>query len=417
MKRLIHAGARSGSVVIPASKSQAHRLLICSALAHRESTLICRGISEDISATISCLNALGAHIAIKGDTLVIRPVSDPELAEKHLFCRESGSTLRFLLPVAGALGENALFHMEGRLPLRPMEPLTAALTEHGMYISRQDDLLICCGKLQSGSYTIAGNVSSQFISGLLMALPLLKGDSTLEISGAAESADYIAMTESVLRLTGILFEKKANGYYIYGGQHYCPESIFTVEQDWSSAAFFLCMGAFSDKGIAVKGMSLSSLQGDKQILPILRDFGAVVETGSEQITVRRGKLSGCCVDASGIPDLIPVICVLAAGAEGETRIINGGRLRFKETDRLRTTAQMLASLGADITETADGLIIKGKQRLSGGKTDSFNDHRIAMSAAVAAGICENDVTVDGAECTEKSYPGFWEDLEKMEING
>nr|MCR4993430.1 3-phosphoshikimate 1-carboxyvinyltransferase [Lachnospiraceae bacterium] len=208
---------------------------------------------------------------------------------------------------------------------------------------------------------------------------------------------------------GIKIKKEENIYHIEGDQCYNVTGTRIVEKDWSSAAFPLCMGAFSEKGMTVPGLNLSSIQGDKEILNILKGFGAEVSEGCS-VTVKKGTLKGQIIDASRIPDLVPVISAVAAGAKGETRIIHAERLRLKESDRIATTVSMLRSLGADAEETADGILIRGKDRLPGGTVDSFNDHRIAMSAAVAAGICLSDVTVLGAECTDKSFPGFWEEL-------
>lgn len=411
----VKAGRRSGTVTVPASKSVAHRLLICAALSEERSTLVCDGISKDIQATVNCLNALGADIRPLTDAVEITPVQKAGETVRHLYCGESGSTLRFILPIVGALGLSAVFHMEGLLSKRPLDALVEALTAHGVEISRQGDMLSCVGRLQAGDYRIPGNISSQYISGLLFALPLLDGESTLSVEGEIESADYIAMTENALQYAGIVFEKQGAKYRIPGCQAYRVPCRAEVERDWSNAAFFLCMGALSDKGIAVNGMSLGSAQGDKEILEILRRFGAEVTVSEKGIRVCKGKLTGTTVDATAIPDLVPTISALASGAEGVTEIVNASRLRYKESDRLKTTAQMLNALGADVKETADGLVIKGKSKLSGGTVDAANDHRIAMSAAVAAGICEKDVTVVGAECVAKSYPDFWKDYETLEV--
>lgn len=415
MTRTIIPGPRSGRIRIPASKSQAHRILICAALSQGGTDVICDGISKDIAATIGCMSALGAEIERKGSGIHIRPAAGTGDGICHMPCGESGSTLRFLLPVAGALGANAVFHMEGRLPERPLDPLDSELRRHGMTITKNGALLECSGQLRGGEFTLPGNVSSQYISGLLMALPLLSDDSVLHVLEPVESGDYIAMTEDVLRLSGIRFEKSGNDYTISGRQQYVFPKEVSVEGDYSSAAFFLCMGALSEKGVAVNGLNPSSSQGDRRIIPLLSEFGAEVVINGGEVSVRRGKLRGITIDASMIPDLIPTLSAVAAAAEGETRVINASRLRLKESDRLSTTSRMLTALGADVTETEDGLIIRGKPSLAGGTADSFGDHRIAMSAAVAACVCSAPVTIAGAECTAKSYPGFWDDLDSLEV--
>ncbi len=414
MKRIVLPGPRRGSVTVPASKSQAHRLLICAALGGGETLLRCDGISQDIAATARCLNGLGADIRETPEGLRIRPRAG-SVPEGELPCGESGSTLRFLVPVLGALGQGGTFRMEGKLPSRPLEPLASLLREKGMTIVQDGPLLRCRGQLRPGDYEIRGDISSQFISGLLLALPLLPGDSRLRGTGNVESADYIAMTEDALEKSGIRWEKEGWLYRIPGNQKPALPPALTVERDWSSAAFFLAMGALSPAGITLRGLDPASRQGDKRVLSLLREFGAEITEGPEGVTVRRGALRGIDIDASQIPDLVPVLSVIAAVAEGETNIRRAGRLRLKESDRLRTTAAMLRALGGDVTELEDGLRIIGRKTLTGGIAGAAGDHRIAMSAAVAAAAAEGSVTVLGAECVKKSYPRFWEDLEALEV--
>lgn len=416
MSRTIVNGRRSGRVTIPASKSQAHRLLICAALSERETEIICGGISKDIAATADCLKALGAEISIaQGGRIRVKPITRAPDGRRDLYCGESGSTLRFLLPMVGVLGAEAVFHMEGRLPERPLAPLDGELIAHGMSIQKQGSLLICGGKLRPGEYTLPGSVSSQYISGLLMALPRLEGDSRLNITGAVESAAYITMTEDALAACSVKNSKRAGGYDIPGGQTYSMPETMLVEGDWSNAAFFLCVGALSDKGVTVDGLNLRSSQGDRGVLDILRRFGAELSEGEGSVYVRGGKLNGCLIDAAPIPDLIPVLSVVAAAAQGETRVINAARLRLKESDRLTSTANMLKALGGAVEELPDGLVIHGGA-LSGGTVDSCRDHRIAMSAAVAASVALGSVTVSEENCVEKSYPRFWQDYDSLEVD-
>ena len=416
MTRTVPPGPRSGCVTVPASKSQAHRLLICAALGEKETLLRCDGISADIAATARCLRAMGADIAQTPEGLSVRPIAAGR-REAALDCGESGSTLRFLIPLLGALGQAGTFRMEGKLPSRPLSPLRELCCAMGMSIRQEGALLRCEGRLRPGDYELPGNVSSQFVSGLLMALPLLPGDSRLLVTGTVESADYIAMTEDALRKSGLRFEKEGWEYFIPGLQRPRLPEALTVERDWSSAAFFLCLGALSPAGVLTRDMDLSSRQGDRRILDLLRAFGAEVWEGPEGIAVRRGALRGLEADASQIPDLVPVLSVLAAAAEGQTRIFHAARLRLKESDRLQTTAALLLSLGGRVRETEDGLVIQGTGALRGGTADSAGDHRIAMSAAVAASVSEGGVTVLGAECVGKSYPRFWEDLDALEVTG
>ena len=413
MNKTILPGARTGEVHIPASKSQAHRMLLCAAMGENEVTLRCRGLSKDILATVACLKALGASVDAEGEVLHLRPVSAPPPGLCLLPCGESGSTLRFLLPLVGALGASAVFEREGRLPERPIEPLGRELCRNGMDIRSDGARLSCSGQLRPGAFSLPGNISSQYISALLMTLPLLEGESTLHMEGALESAAYVAMTEEVLRLGGVQTEKTGAGYRIPGGQHcrFAPE--LSVEGDYSNAAFFLCAGALSERGIRVTGLDPQSRQGDRAIVPLLEEMGAQVASDGSSVTVKRDALHGITIDASPIPDLIPVLSVVAAAASGETRVIHAQRLRLKESDRLHSTTQMLRALGAEAEELPDGLVIRGGRTLAGGTVDACGDHRIAMSAAVAGGICRGAVTICGSECVQKSYPDFWTDFQQL----
>lgn len=415
MNVTVKRGYRFGTVNAPSSKSAAHRLLICAALSEKESVLRLSGLSKDIEATIDCLNALGANICVESDKILVQPIAQVPKGPITLHPGESGSTLRFLLPVAGALGAEAVFIMEGRLPQRPMDALEGELTAHGMRITREGNRLNCSGQLTCGDYALPGDVSSQFISGLMFALPLVAGKSTLTVTGSLESASYVRMTENALRRAGIRIERSENMYRIDGEQIFSSAPETAVEGDCSNAAFFLCMGALSPRGVRVTGLDPSSAQGDRAILDILKRFGAQVDTEKDAVTVTRKELKAQRVDAREIPDLVPTIAALAAFAEGRTEIVNAGRLRLKESDRLQTTQDMLSSLGADIFQTDNGLVICGKESLEGGLIDASGDHRIAMAAAVAACGCREDVIIQGAQCVDKSYPDFFKHLEALEV--
>lgn len=412
MTRTVAPGPRAGVIQIPASKSQAHRMLICAALSREPSRLILDGFSADIEATMQCLEALGARCEETANGLSVTPVGVCP-AQARLDVGESGSTLRFLLPVLGALGVQAEIRMHGRLPERPLSPLWEVLEAHGMRLQQDGTILHTDGQLIAGDYSLPGNVSSQFISGLLFALPLLGGNSTLTVTGALQSARYVSMTEQALAEAGILTKKDGPVWQIGGGQRYASPAVQTVEGDWSNAAFFLCMGALSATGVTVTGLNSTSLQADRAITEILVRFGAELTVSEDAVTVRRGVLHGITLDAGPIPDLVPVVSCLAALCDGETRVENAARLRLKESDRLQTTAALLSALGGSVRELPDGLIISGRDRLSGGTADACGDHRIAMSAAMAACGCEGPVTVSGSECVAKSYPAFWEDFASL----
>lgn len=412
MTRTVAPGPRAGVIQIPASKSQAHRMLICAALSRKPSRLILDGFSADIEATMQCLEALGARCEETANGLSVTPVGVCP-AQARLDVGESGSTLRFLLPVLGALGVQAEIRMHGRLPERPLSPLWEVLEAHGMRLQQDGTILHTDGQLIAGDYSLPGNVSSQFISGLLFALPLLGGNSTLTVTGALQSARYVSMTEQALAEAGILTKKDGPVWQIGGGQRYASPAVQTVEGDWSNAAFFLCMGALSATGVTVTGLNSTSLQADRAVTEILVRFGAELTVSEDAVTVRRGVLHGITLDAGPIPDLVPVVSCLAALCDGETRVENAARLRLKESDRLQTTAALLSALGGSVRELPDGLIISGRGRLSGGTADACGDHRIAMSAAMAACGCEGPVTVSGSECVAKSYPAFWEDFASL----
>lgn len=409
MTRVLKGVPRSGFVQVPSSKSQAHRLLICAALGEEEVHLALRGISDDIAATVRCLTTLGADIREAADGFFIKPLAKVPQGVCHLYCGESGSTLRFLLPLVGALGAKAVFHREGRLPERPLSPLAEELCAHGMKIESDGDLLLCEGKLCGGAFSMPGNISSQYISGLLLSLPRLDEDSTLQLLGRTESAGYIALTEEVLQRSEIRLARRDDTYHIRGAQRYRLPQNVAAEGDYSNAAFFLCMGALSERGVTADGLLPESRQGDKAILDVLAQMGAKVTAADHGVSVSHGELHGVTIDAAQIPDLIPTLCVLAAAAEGETHIINGARLRAKESDRIASTAQMLRALGIVVTEHPDGMDIVGGI-ISGGTVDSAGDHRIAMAAAVASCAAHGEITVRGSACVRKSYTAFWNDF-------
>ncbi|MBQ6708411.1 MAG: 3-phosphoshikimate 1-carboxyvinyltransferase [Clostridia bacterium] len=392
-----------GKISSIASKSVAHRLLICAALSDKATKIKCSTLNSDIEATVRCLNSLGADIKFSDGVFDVLPIKEVN-KNAVLDCGESGSTLRFLLPVAAALGADSSFIGKGRLKDRPLSPLYEELERNGCILSPQGAFpLTVKGKLRPSDFIIDGGVSSQFISGLLFALPLLDGKSSITIKGEFQSKKYVDMTLDAMKLFSVEID-----YFTSGNQTYKSKGEYSVEGDWSNAAFFLCAGAVSDS-VEVEGLNINSLQGDKEILSILSQFGAKVE-GTK---ISPAQMKGITIDASQIPDLIPVLSVVACKAEGDTKIINAERLRLKESDRLSTIAEMLKNLGADVEELPDGMIIHSKGHLSGGKVNSYNDHRIAMSAAIASLISKNEVTIIDENAINKSYPTFFEDFKKL----
>ena len=410
-----------GTLPAIASKSYAHRLLMAAALSDGPTEVRCATRSADILATVRVLTALGAGIKETAEGFRVTPVpADPAARPQGplLDCGESGTTERFILPIACALGVNASLTGSGRLPERPLSPLYEELADHGITMSPQGTFpLSTSGRLAPAAYTLAANVSSQFVGGLLFALTLLEGTSTLTLTGKIESAPYIDMTLDVLALFGAKITRSEDGrcFEVTGSGRLVSPGHAAVEGDWSNAAFWLAAGALSGdpQGVTVTGLLPLSRQGDRAVLDILRRFGASVTVSDEAVTVRPGRLRGITVDAAQIPDLVPVLAVVAAAAEGTTRFVNAGRLRIKESDRLSTTAAMLKALKATVSEEAEGLTVSGGRKLFGGTVEGANDHRIVMSAAVAAALAKRPVTIRGAEAVKKSYPAFFDDMQKL----
>jgi len=319
-----------------------------------------------------------------------------------------------MLPIVCALGVSGEFHMAGRLPQRPLVPLDGELERHGIVLTRPNPDVLCTeGRLQPGSYTLPGNVSSQYITGLLLALPLLSADSTLTVKGAVESADYIHMTLEAAVTFGVAPTLEKNCYHIKGDAPYQSPGTVIAEGDWSNAAFWLCAGAMPAGDIEVHGLNPASSQGDREIVGVLKRMGAGITWMDDVIVSCEDTRRAVEIDAAAIPDLIPVLAAVAAVSRGHTIIKNAARLRIKESDRLASTAQTLNALGANVTEKPDGLQIEGVSQLQGGTVDAWGDHRIAMMAAIASTACNGTVSITGAEAVRKSYPQFWEELAKL----
>nr|WP_300170313.1 3-phosphoshikimate 1-carboxyvinyltransferase [uncultured Flavonifractor sp.] len=391
----------AGAVTPPPSKSQAHRLIIAAALSDGFCKLSNVDLSEDIQATLRCMRTLDADASADGTIIRGCDLVDghEEPAPEVMDCGESGSTLRFLIPVALALKGGGKFTGHGRLMERPQEPYFAMFREKGISYTLEDGVLTVAGKLAPGVYTLPGNVSSQFITGLLYALPLLEGDSEIRLTTELESRGYVDMTLDALKRFGV--EAHFDGGRVFrvpGNQVYQHQDL-AIEADWSNAAFWY--GAVSlGCQVDIQGLNAYSVQGDMRIVPYF-----VKLQGEGQVDL----------DVSQCPDLVPPLAAMAALRAGETtRIVNAQRLRIKESDRLATVTEVLNALGADVEEHEDHLVIRGRAVLPGGVTVSgHNDHRIAMMAAIAAIRCEHPVTITGAECVKKSYPRFWEDYQAL----
>lgn len=379
----------SGTVKAIPSKSQTHRLLICAAFADSQTKLICPQTNRDIEATAACLRSLGADIVRCNDGYVIKPISIvPETAV--LPCGESGSTLRFMLPIVGALGVDAQLQMEGRLPERPLSPLWEEMERMGCVLTRPERTLIRCQrKLSSGSYKIDGGVSSQFITGLLFALSLLKEDSIIHVTGKMESKPYISMTQRAMEAFGV----QTKDYRIEGNQVYHSPGTLNVEGDWSNGAFFLTAKSIGNE-ITVENLDPDSPQGDRAVASILPALS-----------------ENCTISAADIPDLVPILSVAASVNQGCT-FTDIERLRLKESDRVATVVNMLGALGIR-AEASEHTLTVFPGQLQGGTVDAVNDHRIAMAAGIAATLATGPVTILGAQCVAKSYPAFWDEYARL----
>lgn len=409
---IINPSVLCGEVCVPPSKSDVHRAIICAALAKGVSKIAPVAFSEDISATIDCIKALGAKVNTDGDSVTVDSTNIFRADNAQLDCRESGSTVRFFIPLAAAGGVSAVFTGKGRLPQRPLNVYEQLLPQHGVECKTSGGLPFeINGKLTAGRFELTGDISSQFITGLMFALPLLDGDSVIHLTSPLQSKGYIDMTIAVMKQFGVEIECVGDDYMIKGGQCYKP-CDYTTEGDWSQAAFFLVGGALSGN-VRVNGVKANSYQGDKEIVQILRRFGAEIEQGNDYVVCKGGSLCGIDIDASQIPDLVPVLAVCGAFAKGTTRIYNAERVRLKESDRLLAISEGLSRCGAKISQTPDGLIIEGTEFIDGGNADGFNDHRIVMSMAIAALKSRSSITVSDRESITKSYPDFFEDYNSV----
>lgn len=398
----------SGEVIIPPSKSAAHRALICAALAKGESRIKPYCTSDDIKATAECLRALGMKVS--EDTEGYTLGRDDTVKACVLNFNESGSTARFLLPIAAALGADAAAEGRGRLPERPMAVLTGLLREHGVEVSSDTLPINIKGKMTSGEFNVPGNISSQYISGLLLAAPLMTGDTVINLTAPLQSVGYIDMTLDAMAAFGVTAEETSGGWKIPAGQAYKPNDM-VIEGDWSQAAFFMSAAAIGGD-IRIKGLDFASRQGDMAALDVFAAFGADINIENNVLHIKRGTLRGIEVNAADIPDMVPAIAVTAAFAEGKTVIHSAERLRIKESDRIKTTLAVLSAMGVKTEEREDGMVIYGG-RPKGAEIDGAGDHRIVMAASVAAAFAEGESSIKGAEAINKSYPEFFGDFKKL----
>ena len=415
-----------GTVSAVASKSEAHRVFICAACADTVTDIDCNASSKDIDATIACLEALGAHFTRTVRGYRVSPIKQPkhtffQLKKIELPCGESGSTLRFLLPVAGALGRKVEFHAEGMLVQRPLAPLYGQLTEHGVRLSPEGAYpLALSGRLSGGRFVLPGNISSQFVSGLLMAAPLMEQDLEVLVATPVESAPYVDLTIKTLADFGVGVEttylveagKEYARFYVSGNFSYKTPGQLEIEGDWSNAAFWLTAGALGN-GIEVTNLAMQSAQGDRAILAALSLIGARVSRHGNNAAASFDHLRSIQLNVSDTPDLVPPLAVAAAFARGSTVFTHAERLCLKESDRLATIANALNALGGQASVQDGALHVEGMEGLDGGEVSGSSDHRIVMMAAIAAAYADGPTTITNAEAVAKSYPTFFEDFRSL----
>lgn len=409
-----------GEINIPPSKSMSHRAIICASLSEGESLIDNIILSDDIIATLEAMKSFGIEVKISQVdengicNLHIKGREKLELLNNEIDCKESGSTLRFLIPMAGLLNKRVTYRGRGKLIERPLDSYYEIFKEQGIYYENDNDKLPLTieGQLKPGTFKIKGNISSQFITGLLFVLPLLPGDSKIIITTELESKGYVDLTLEMLKRFSIdVVSNNYQEFHIKGNQKY-KATNYKVEGDFSQAAFFIVAGVLGEE-LKSSGLNMDSLQGDKAILDIVKSMGADINIDHDLVIVKKSKTKGITIDVSQCPDLVPILAVLGSLSQGTTRIINGERLRIKESDRLKAISTELNKLGADVRELEDGLEIKGKENLQGGVVNSWNDHRIAMALAIASIKCKEPVIIENSKAVEKSYPIFWEDLKRI----
>ncbi|OJV66787.1 MAG: 3-phosphoshikimate 1-carboxyvinyltransferase [Clostridiales bacterium 38-18] len=413
MTKIIKPSTLKGEVIVPPSKSLSHRAILAAALAEGESVIENLVFSEDIEATCRVIEALGVKMFREETTLRIQGTSALKTPNVPLDCNESGSTLRFLIPFAGLIDGPVTFTGKGKLVTRPLDPYFRIFNEQQIQYNYEGALpLTVDGQLKSGVYRLPGNVSSQFVTGLMYVLPLLEGNSEIILESKLESRDYVELTLQILEVFGVKVETIDNEHYkIHGNQMYRPAK-YRVEGDYSQAAFWVAAGLMGD-GLLLTDLAQNTKQGDQRILEIAKDMGANFTWKKEQLEVSRTQTEGTVIDASQCPDLVPIVATLAAVSKGKTHIINAGRVRIKESDRLKAICTELKVLGANIEEEPEGLIIEGVERLTGGNVAGWNDHRIVMSLAIASTRCDSEVIIEGSEAVAKSYPHFFEVFQSL----
>lgn len=409
----------SGEIRIPPSKSLSHRAIICAGLSEGVSDIDNLIFSDDIRATLKGMRALGTNVQCieteaheEAYCVTLEGNPDVKALDNTIDCKESGSTLRFLIPFAGLTDNKLTFTGRGKLVERPLDTYYKVFDKQNIKYRNDNGKLPLEveGRLKPGTFELEGNISSQFITGLMFVLPLLNDDSILKITTELESKGYVDLTLDILKKFNIQIQNNDyKEFKIKGNQHY-KSRYYRVEGDYSQAAFWVVAGILGSN-IKCKDLSIQSLQGDKAILDIIQKMDGKIQVKEDFIEIQESKTKGSIIDASECPDLVPILAVLGSLSKGTTKIINAERLRIKESDRLKAISTELNKLGANIKELKDGLIIEGKEKLKGGAVvDSWNDHRIAMALAIASIKCTDSIIITGSDAVNKSYPDFWKDF-------
>lgn len=403
-----------GEIRVPPSKSSAHRAILCAALSRGRSVVDYVDLSADILVTLRAADALGASVRPHPGGVIIDGTHIFEEEQAEINCGESGSALRFLAPIVAAGGLTCTFTGSGRLPERPLDTLLDLLRAHGVACETDGTHslpLTISGKLRGGTFHLPGDISSQYITGLLLALPLCGEDSEIILTSPLQSAGYVDLTLQMLSGFSVHVEKTQSGWKIPGGQAFRAHNLM-VEGDWSAAAFFLTAGALGGE-VTVRGLNRRSMQGDRACKAILSQCGSHLRWSGDTLTSKGFSLEAVDIDAGQIPDLVPILAVLGAYCEGDMRIYNAARLRLKESDRLQSTAAGLQALGVPVSQTPDSLTIHGGHPVHGGYVEGCNDHRIVMAFSIAALRADDHVIISDAQSVNKSYPSFFEDYVKL----
>lgn len=407
---------KSGTVCACGSKSEIQRALFIASLSDKKTVIENFSQSEDIINTVECLKKFSADIIVEDNKCTVIPFKERK-QKAEFYVGENATLFRFLLAVCAFSGGKFVFKAEESLKKRPHGVLAEELEKNGLSVkyngSFPEEIR---GKCKKSEFSVLGNVSSQFISAILLASPLAEKEIYLKIKGELSSSDYVKITEKYMETFGVEVKKQQNTFCVSG--RYKSSGSVTVDGDWSNSANFLALGAMSGKGVTVKGLNVNSFQGDRKILDILAQMGAEISILGDEVTVKGGKLRGIKINGDGIPDIVPLIALLGCSACGITEIYGVERLAYKESDRIKGTERMIADLGGKVFCEKDIITVYGNGFLKGGKVYCNKDHRLIMAAAVSSAICRENVVIEDAQYVNKSYPNFFESLKILgEIYG